>query len=186
MKNLKDWMDHHTDVSACEPRQIDEGGKIAPTGSLLNTWWIDMLELTKLSFLFGSVGRIGKLGQIVEAKEFRQKHQDRKGNWQTEVVSGAALFARTDMVKKIGGFNEKLKLYYTDTDLCRKILQKGGKIWHIGEYFLGHSLSAATSQLSWKERSRIYANDARMYYRLTEQPVGAFLLYIAMRISALL
>lgn len=182
--SLKEWMDKHPSVGACEPQQIDEQKKIAPTGSKLNVWWIDVLELTVLSRLFGSVGRIGLLKKPKGTLEFRQEKERREENWSTEVVSGAAFFSRTAAIRKVGGFNERLKLYYTDTDLCRKLIREDWTIWHVGKYFLYHSLSVSTSQLSWEERSSIYAGDARTYYGVVGKPIQGWMLYIMMMLSS--
>lgn len=186
VKNLKNWMDQHSHVGACEPRQVDKHGNAAPTGSRLPVWWIDLLELTALSRLFGSIGRIGVVEKPGSIKIFREEKKDRRKNWQTEAISGAALFARTEAVRKVGGFGERLKLYYTDTDFCRKLMHDGWKIWHVGEYSLRHALSVSTSKLSWEERNRIYADDARTYYQLVGKPIQGWMLYILMRVNSFL
>lgn len=177
IRKLFDWMERHPRVGACEPLQLDNSGKEAPTGSLLNQPLSDAIELTIFGHPFLQSSMIEK---------FRQKKKKRSGNWETEVISGAALFARTEAVRKVGGFGERLKLYYTDTDLCRKLMHDGWKIWHVGEYSLRHSLSVSTSKLSWEERSRIYAEDARTYYQLIRKPIQGIFLYFSMFASALL
>lgn len=184
INDLKEWMDHHPDVGACEPRQIGSDGHIAPTGSLLNRWWIDLIELTALSRLFGSVGRIGIFKKPRAIRLFRQKEKNREKDWQTEVASGAAFFSRAEAIRKAEGFNERLKLYYTDTDLCRKLILDGWSIWHVGRFSLFHSLSVSTSKLSWKERSNIYTNDARTYYGLMGKTAQSWILYIAMTLHS--
>lgn len=186
VKNLKNWMDQHSHVGACEPRQVDKHGSAAPTGSRLPVWWIDLLELTVLSRLFGSIGRAGAVEKPGSIRTFREEEKDRRKNWQTEAVSGAALFARTQAVRKVGGFQERLKLYYTDTDLCRKLMHDGWKIWHVGGYSLRHALSVSTSKLLWEKRSRIYAEDARTYYQLVGKPIQGWMLYITMRVNSFL
>jgi len=44
-----------------------------------------------------------------------------EGDICVEKVLGAAMFVRTNEIKKIGMFNEKLFLYFSDDDLCKKI-----------------------------------------------------------------
>ena len=98
------------------------------------------------------------------------------------MISGAFLMARTDTVKRVGGFDERLKLYYTDTDLCRK-LQNIGQIWHVGQIGVKHSLSQSTNQLSWWTRSGIYARDALVYYWITGRKVGGIALWLLLQIN---
>ena len=44
-----------------------------------------------------------------------------EGDICVEKVLGAAMFVRTNEIKKIGMFNEKFFLYFSDDDLCKKI-----------------------------------------------------------------
>lgn len=174
--SLVRWFDQHPGVVAVEPRQVRDDGHIAPTGSLLNQPMTDAIELTLLNrwlWWFPSVAR------------FRQRVESRRKSWKTEMVSGAFLVGRTDAVKRVGGFDERLLLYYTDTDLCRKLLNIG-KIWHIGEISVKHSLSQSTNQLSWWTRSGIYARDALVYYWITGRNVDAILLWILLQVNRVL
>lgn len=174
--SLVRWLDQHPGVVAVEPRQVGDDGHIAPTGSLLNQPMTDAIELTLLNrwlWWFPSVAR------------FRQRVESRRKSWKTEMVSGAFLVGRTDAVKRVGGFDERLKLYYTDTNLCRKLLNIG-QIWHIGEIKGQHSFSQSTSQLSWWTRSGIYARDALVYYWITEKRRGGIFLWLLLQVNRVL
>lgn len=164
------WMESHPNVGAIEPRQVTDG-RDAPTGSLFNTPFTDAQELTMLRFLYQDKKK---------SRQFRQVLFDRKKNWKTQVISGASIFARTDVVRSVGGFDLRLHLYYTDVDLCRKIIRKGWKIWHIGSLIISHAQSQSTRQLSFWNRSGIYARDAFVYYWTTGKRVGALLLFLLM------
>lgn len=170
------WFDRHPEVVALEPRQVGDDGHIAPTGSLLNQPMSDAIELTFLNRWFSWIPMLHR---------FRQRDEDRRKNWRTRMVSGAFLVARTDAVRQVGGFDERLKLYYTDTDLCRKLL-KIGQIWHIGRIGVKHSLSKSTSQLSWWSRSGIYARDALVYYWVTGRKLGGILLWTLLQVNRML
>ena len=177
------WMNKHPEVGACEPRQVYDDGRIAPTGSLLPVWWVDGVELTGLSRLFGSVGRLGGLGRLGKIREIRQEGLDRRENWRTEVISGAAMMARKKILEQIDGFDEKLKLYYTDVDLCRRILNAGFEVWHLGEFSLGHSTRKSTEKIKWDELYDIYAKDARNYYKKWGEGIGGIALFLAMKVN---
>lgn len=64
-------------------------------------------------------------------------------------LSGAAYLARTDALRKIGGFDEAIFLYYEDDDLCRRLRDAGysllvepaAVVTHIG----GGSVPATTT-----------------------------------------
>lgn len=174
--SMVQWFDRHQEVVAIEPRQVGDDEQIAPTGSLLNRPMTDAIELTFLNRW---------LWWLPSLARFRQKSEDRKKTWKTEMVSGAFLTARTDAVRTVGGFNERLKLYYTDTDLCRKLLN-AGQIWHIGQIGVKHSLSQSTSQLLWWEKSGIYNRDALVYYWITGRNIEGVLLWILLQANRVL
>jgi len=186
LSELVSFMDNHPQAGAAEPRQEYESGEIAPTGSLLPMWWIDLTEMTGLSKLFGRLGQFGRLGKLGRSgifgriEKYRQIGFDRRENWRTEVVSGAAMMIRKSAFGG-GGFDEKLKLYYTDVDLCRRIKQAGFEIWHVGEIEMKHKTRASTSKFPWDRVNLIYAQDGRNYYRKWGGRVGGEILYWAMR-----
>lgn len=184
---LVNFMDKHSNVGAAEPRQAYESGEAAPTGSLLPKWWIDTVEMTGLSGLFGRLGslgilgRLGRLGKFGELDKYRQIQFDRKRNFKTDVISGAAMMARREVLDKIGGFDENLKLYYTDVDLCRRIKRDGWEIWHVGETAVRHTTRASTSKLPWDRLNLIYAADGLEYYRKWGEGIGGKILYWGMK-----
>ncbi len=44
-------------------------------------------------------------------------------------VKGAFMFCSTDLLKKIGGFDERFFFYSEDIDLCKRFSEKGGKVY---------------------------------------------------------
>lgn len=181
--DLVGWMDRDPLAAAAEPLQLSDTGAILPTGSKLNSPWLDLVELTFLSRLLGNVWRRGKILTLGSIRRFRYSETDRRKNWKTEIVSGAAMMVRKDIFHSVGGFAEELKLYYTDTDLCRRIILAGKEVWHLGKIQIVHSLSASTGKLSPKYKNQIFAGDARKYYRLAGKTFAGELLYLSMLIN---
>lgn len=173
-KDLLLWLEAHPQVGLIEPRQIGDDEHIAPTGSMLNQPAWDAIEMTLLNKL---------LWWWPGLHWFRQTRNDRRDNWPTEVISGAALLGRKKLIIDVGGFDERLKLYYTDVDLCRKILSAGREIWHVGEVSVNHTLSASTSQLAWKEKNEIHAADADAYYHLIGRSLAGWILSMLIRLN---
>lgn len=170
------WLDRHPETVAIEPRKVGDDGHIEQTGSLLNRPMVDVIELTILNRW---------LSRLPSIYRFRQRNESREKSWKTEMVSGAFFVVRTEAARNVGGFDERLKLYYTDTDLCRKLL-KIGQICHIGEIGVIHSVSQSTKQLSWWARSGIYARDALVYYWISGRKVGGIALWPLLQINRVL
>lgn len=93
--------------------------------------------------------------------------QEDKGqfNESTDVAyaSGTAMIARTDLLRKIGGFDESYRNYHEETDLAWRLRLAGYKIryipqpstQHIGSYTMGSNPAKRTF---WQTRNRCTTN----------------------------
>jgi GT2 family glycosyltransferase len=169
-KKLVDYLNHHSKVGAVEPCQVYEDGRIALTGSRHNRIWSDLVALTGLH-------RLIKLKTLP---------QDRKLTYPAEVISDGAMLIRTGLFKKLGGYDENLKLYYTENDLCRRIQAQKFSTVHLGSAQLSHTVSASTDKAGWKTISQIYSRDALTYYLKYGSKISAWLLFLALKFNNLL
>ncbi len=84
-----------------------------------------------------------------------------------EVGPGSNLLCPSSVIEQINGFDERLKLYFTEDDLCKKILDAGYEIHFVEGVLLLHEERASTSQV-WRLASHIYFEDlvtfCRKYY----------------------
>ena len=164
------YLDHHPRVGAIEPLQIYETGAVAPTGSRHNQALLDFFELTWL-------GR--KIANRKLLRRLPLTRRTRRATWPVEVICDAALMVRTKVIRQIGGYDERLKLYYTENDLCRRIQGLGFTTVHYGQAQVKHRVSASTNQESWQKISHLYAQDALHYYRNWQ----GLLLYLSLIIN---
>ena len=79
-----------------------------------------------------------------------------KGN--IACVLGASMIARTDLIRRIGGFDEEFSLYGEDQDLCLRIRQSGYEIGYINEavviHYGGQSERQSVPAEVWKKKTR--------------------------------
>lgn len=47
------------------------------------------------------------------------------------MLSGASLLTHRDIVAACGGFDERFRLYYEDTDWCRRVRRKGYRLYYV-------------------------------------------------------
>jgi hypothetical protein len=47
------------------------------------------------------------------------------------MLSGACLLTTREVLATCGGFDEQFRLYYEDTDWCRRVRQKGYRLYHV-------------------------------------------------------
>lgn len=173
-KTLAEYLDQHPDIGAVEPCQLNEAGLIQKTASRHNRLWWDLVELTLLHKWFKA------------PSGFRLKGVSRRKTFTADVISDGVMMLRTKDLKKIGGYDERLKLYYTENDLCRRLQGPALKAVHLGKVAVWHRVSASTAKAGWKTVSQIYAADAKAYYLKYHGWSAAWLLFGAMRLSNLI
>ena len=73
-------------------------------------------------------------------------------------VLGASMIARTDMIRRIGGFDEEFTLYGEDQDLCLRIRREGYEIGYIDDavvlHYGGQSERQSLPAEVWKKKAR--------------------------------
>jgi GT2 family glycosyltransferase len=176
-KKLVKFMDKKLRVGATEPLQVDEAGKAVSTGSRHNQPLLDFYELTWPGRLFKNQAQLDR---------FRLKKRDRSKIWSAEVICDACLIIQTELFRKIGGYDERLKLYYTENDLCQMIQKHKYQTVHQGKIKVWHTVSASTNKTGWQKISDIYASDAFHYYWKHGERLSGLLLYLSLKLNNLL
>jgi GT2 family glycosyltransferase len=79
----------------------------------------------------------------------RMRHTDLNKTYEADWIVGAMMIIRSDALKKVGGFDEKIFMFSEDIDLCIRLKQAtGGKVYyspdatilHVGQVSHGGSL----------------------------------------------
>jgi len=177
LKKMIDYLKKNSQVGALEPLQKYEDNSLALTGSQHSSPLLDFFQFTWL-------GRQIKNKKLLD--KYRLIRKNRTKIWSADVICDAVFLSRTKLLKQIGGFDEHLKLYYTENDLCRKIQQKGYKTVHLGNVSVSHRVSASTNKVDWNIISDIYAFDALEYYLKYHPKTSAWLLFLSMQINNML
>jgi N-acetylglucosaminyl-diphospho-decaprenol L-rhamnosyltransferase len=66
------------------------------------------------------------------------------GDCSVEMLLGAALFCRRDLFLELGGFDERIFLYFEDDDLCRRIRNAGWSLVHAHDAVARHGQGNST------------------------------------------
>jgi GT2 family glycosyltransferase len=152
---MKKYMDTHAKVGACEGVEIYENGAIMASGSKKLTPLIDFYLLSLIGV---------RLADKKLINNYKIAEKDRSDTFEVEVGCDAFLMVRRNLLEKIHGYDEKLKLFYTENDLCLRIQQQAFQILHLGSAKVMHRVSASTSKLGWKKQDIYYA-DMLQYYK---------------------
>lgn len=173
IKKAVTYLDQNKKVGALEGLEIYENGKLVPNGSMHVTPLFDFYELSFIGKRFKDVKKINA---------FRLSTKDRKSTFDIKVGCDAFLVVRTDLLKTIGGYDEKLLLYYTENDLCMRIIEKGYRVVHFGNAYVYHKVSVSANKLKWKKLD-LYYRDLYFYYKKNGYAFLGTLLFLELRLE---
>lgn len=176
---LISFLEKHTDMGALDGLELYEDGKQVPTGSLFSTPWIDFYELSILGKWVKNFPFLNKkIVRLIDG--YRLKGKDRTDIFEIDVACDAFLSTRTEILKKIQGYDEKFKLYYTENDLCVRIKRAGYKVVHFGKAKVIHTVSASVNQVGWKKLD-IYYRDLLYFYQKHGYATGGLMLFCLLK-----
>jgi N-acetylglucosaminyl-diphospho-decaprenol L-rhamnosyltransferase len=81
--------------------------------------------------------------------------------FRTGWVCGAVFMIRTDLLRKMGGFDPRFFLYWEETDLCQRADDLGFGTWAVGEAVTRHIGGASSAP----DCTRIWGCIAKHYYQ---------------------
>jgi len=115
------------------------------------TPWASFCKLFGLQKLFPKSTLFGKYNPTV---------RDENESYYVDAVIGAFMFCRTELIKEIGGFDEKFFMYGEDLDMCYRVQKAGYKVG----YFSGATIIHYKGESS--KRSSI--NEVKHFYQAME------------------
>lgn len=164
---MVEYLKKNKKVGAVEGLEIDQFGKEVPTGSKFSTPLIDFYELS----LIGK-----RLKKYFLKTDFRYSGVSRKETFPVDVGCDAFLMVRTDLMKKIKGYDNKFDLFYTENDICLRIKKLGYEVTHLGSAKVIHHVSSSISKIGWRKMD-IYYRDLYHYYKKHFTPHSALILF---------
>ena len=121
------------------------GPKLVDENNILQEW-IAGTEITLFSLIRNRLG----FGQ---SEKIWKSAVSREADW----VSGAALAIRRDLFGELGGFDEKMFMYFEDIDLCKRVRAAGIKIIYFPEEKIKH-LGGKSSANKKTQKKNYYAS----------------------------
>uniref|UniRef100_A0A7C6EJN9 Glycosyltransferase n=1 Tax=candidate division WOR-3 bacterium TaxID=2052148 RepID=A0A7C6EJN9_UNCW3 len=119
---LKTFLDEHPDVSATGCKLINPDGsfQVASRRSI-PTPWVAFTKIVGLSRIFPKSKIFGRYNMTYISPDMESE---------VDVLSGSLMMVRSEILKKVGYFDEDYFMYGEDIDLCYKIKKIGGKIYY--------------------------------------------------------
>ena len=88
-------------------------------------------------------------------------------SFQTPWVCGAVMLIRSELFRRLGGFDTRFFLYFEETDLCRRATREGAEIWAVGQAVARHMGGACAKSTGQTLESSCIAEHfyrSRFYY----------------------
>jgi len=107
-----------------------------------------------------------------------QHDQPREVDW----LSGAALFARGEVVDKVGVLDDTLFMFCEDVDWCKRTWQAGWKVVYVPQAVVTHAIGRSTDRVANKMIVRFHRSMFRYY--LKHEVREAFVLWRPFMVAA--
>ena len=148
----------HPEVGIIGPKLLNADGSFQISSGPLPTFWSEIGD----KILYGSVRK--RIHLALTYAERRHSTTQRVG-W----VTGAALFIRRTLFMNLGGFDERMFMYFEDKDLCLRAWQEGFSVLYYPEVSLIHLKGGSGNIADLRRLKTAYRESQVLYYR-THRP----------------
>jgi GT2 family glycosyltransferase len=135
-------------IGACGPKILNADGSLQ-ISAFFNPprVWHTILSQLKLYYLLPSRIR----GELLLGR-----HWDHDRRREVPMISGAAIFARRQMIEEVGGFDERFHMYSEDNEWCWRITQSPWKLVFVPDaVVLHHGGQSSMKRWSSDEKLRV-------------------------------
>lgn len=133
-----DFMDKHGDGGGLGVKMIDGNGAFLPESKrALPTPWVSFYKIFGLSWLFPKSKTFGK---------YHLTYLNKEKNHEIEILSGAFMFMRKELLDKVGYLDETFFMYGEDIDLSYRILLAGYKNYYFSDTQIVHYKGESTKK----------------------------------------
>lgn len=140
LRKCFEFMESHPDAGALGVKMVDGKGHFLPESKRgLPTPLVAFYKIFGLSKLFPHSKIFGK---------YHLTYLDKNRNHCVDVLSGAFMFIRGDVLRKVGGLDEDYFMYGEDIDLSYRITKAGYKNYYFAETSIIHYKGESTKKSS--------------------------------------
>lgn len=123
LRKCLEWMAQHPHCGAIGLHMIDGNGQFLPESKrAFPTPWVSFCKIFGLSKLFPYSRAFAK---------YHLRYLDEFQPHAIDILAGAYMFCRTDLLQKIGGFDEDFFMYGEDIDLSYRMVKEGYQNWYL-------------------------------------------------------
>lgn len=169
MQTMLTYLHENATVGAVTSRMRFPDGSEQPTCSMTPRYLDLLLGYTLIGAVFSGWRNRRRRQMFYEG-------WDRASIKSIEVAPDSNLMAEREMLLSIGIFDESMRLYFTEDDICRRIIDEAGKAIHyLPDALLLHYEHASVEQVQ-RLASQIYFDDLIVFCRKYYGVLAAWLL----------
>ncbi len=188
LKNAVEYFRAHPDVAMVGVKLLESDGRRADSCGEIDTWWQAFLR----SSGWGELPMFRK-----QSNGYALRHWDYASERDVDLVVGAAMFIRSDVFRRLGGFDERFFLYHEEVDFAHRLRALGQRVVYLPQCVAVHRGEQGGSKkrwgsagvLGWRQRSRrlywIKHHGILWYWSLCAALAGRYVLYAALLWAAL-
>jgi hypothetical protein len=171
VRRLVDSLDADPTLGAIVPPHTGPDGREEHVGRRAHT----------LDTLLARFSLAGTLRPMTAAAAVRAQdlHAPPEGIREIESAQASCLLVRADLFRRLGGFDPRFRLYFTDDELCLRIRKAGFRIGLAAGPRILHHRSHSLLRLGMDQRHRIIHADLRLFAKLYLRPADAAAVWAA-------
>ncbi len=133
-----EYLDLHPDTGIVAPQLLNPDGSIQYSCHQFPTWYMPLARRTLLGNTSWGKDYI---------RDYDMEEWDHTTVKDIDWAMGACLLVRTELIREVGGFDERYFLYFEDTDLCKSFWKRGYKVTYIPQAKVFHFHERASKGL---------------------------------------
>jgi GT2 family glycosyltransferase len=154
IEKMRRFISARPDIGVLSPELIGDKGSLQ---QMTWGWNISLFgEMKQKLFAPKNVDRWPVINRMVEWLQRNERD--------VEIVAGACMLVRKDMLEKISGFDEDYELYFEDADLCRRSWSAGYRVHFTPNIQVIHGLGQSGKSSPMKIQL-VYRQSQITYYR---------------------
>ncbi len=153
VKVLFDFMEQNFDAGACGGNLYNRNMNYIHSFGYGDDIKSLLLRKTFLKFFFWKEYR--------KIKSY-EKNTDRTKVQEVNHITGADLMIKKDLIDELGGFSDKFFMYFEETELEKRIRNKGFKLYYVPDAKIIHLEGKSSNP----QKNMYYTNSFDEYYRL--------------------
>jgi GT2 family glycosyltransferase len=175
LRILMDFLQRHPECGLVGPALTYPDGRTQPSAKRFPSSPFALAEVCWLNALFPR-------NRLV--RRFYYADQDLANHPWVDTVSGAAMLIRGEAFRRVGGFDEGFRMYFEETDLCRRLHDAGYRVALCTQATAVHWHGASTIQTSVRQ-VEYYLSYVRYFWK-HHGSVTARMLAAAVAVSTVL